>query len=92
MSGRATKITLEKISPYLAKGLGISDEALAQCFSPATREDLDEIVQFRQSLFGGDAPWDDKSYLDWRYSFDGIGTEQNCIWIFKKESIERCLF
>jgi hypothetical protein len=86
MSGRATKITLEKISPYLAKGLGISDKALAQCFSPATREDLDEIVQFRQSLFGGDAPWDDKSYLDWRYSFDGTGTEQNCIWIFKKES------
>lgn len=80
------KMTLEKISPYLAKSLGMPDEALAQSFAPATREDLDELVRFRLSLFEGDAPWDDKRYLDWRYNFDGTGAERNCMWVFRKES------
>jgi hypothetical protein len=80
------KMTLERISPYLAKSLGMPDEALAQSFAPATREDLDELVRFRLSLFEGDAPWDDKRYLDWRYNFDGTGTERNCMWVFRKES------
>ena len=80
------KMTLEKISPYLAKSLEIPGEALAECFTPASREDLDEIVRFRRSQFTGDAPWDDRSYLEWRYSFDGTGAGKNCIWIFRKES------
>lgn len=80
------KMTLERISPYLAKSLGMTGEQLSQCFSPATTDDLDELARFRQALFDGDAPWDDRSYLEWRYRFDDTGHEKNCIWVFRKDS------
>ncbi len=83
---------LNKISPYLAKSLGMSVEALAQSFQPAGGDDLDELVRFRQALFSGDAPWDDKRYLQWRYSFDGDVSGTSCMWVFKMESkIVGCL-
>lgn len=81
------KMSLKKISPYLAKNLEMSEEALLNSFRPAEIGDLETLVEFRKPLFQGDAPWDDKSYLDWRYSFEGTSDNRNCMWVFKKDSL-----
>lgn len=84
------KLSLEKISPYLAKSLGIEVAALSQCFVRATEADLDEIMMLRTTLYAGDTPWDDRQYLKWRYRFEQ--DSENCLWVFRlTEKLVACI-
>ena len=78
------KLTLDRMSPYLAKSLGLSEEEVIGCFRPATHGDFEQVVALRRALFSGTAPWDDCAYLRWRYDFSENESEvANRFWIFK---------
>ena len=50
------KLTLDRMSPYLAKSLGLSEEEVIGCFRPATHGDFEQVVALRRALFSGTAP------------------------------------
>jgi len=80
------KLTLDRLSPYLAKSLGLSREAMLGCFRPATHGDFEQVVSLRRTLFTGTPRWDDNAYLRWRYDFsDDESAVVNRFWIFKRD-------
>jgi len=74
-------MSLDRISPYLAKTLGIPKESMYQCFLPASFADIDDLLDLRKALFEGKAPWNDRDYISWRYFSE---SNENNIWVFKK--------
>ncbi|MDX2506727.1 MAG: hypothetical protein QNL62_19945 [Gammaproteobacteria bacterium] len=86
------KLTLQKVSRYVSKGLNINLDKIQDCFSPATKKDLDGLIIFRKNNFKSPPLWDDRSYLQWRYSFDENTDNNNKIWVFKSDdNILACL-
>ena len=86
------KLSLQKVSQYVSKGLNINPDKMQDCFSPATNIDLEGLIELRTNLFESQPLWDDKSYLKWRYSFDDNSDNHNKIWLFKIDSnIVACL-
>jgi len=79
------KLTLDRLGPYLAKSLGLSEEAMLGCFRPATRGDFEQVVALRRTLFTRTPRWNDNAYLRWRYDFsDDQSPVVNRFWIFKR--------
>ena len=80
-------LSLQKVSRYVSKGLNINPDDIQNCFSPATKEDLDGLIKLRKSILKSQLLWDDRSYLEWRYSFDENTDNHNKIWVFKNGNI-----
>jgi hypothetical protein len=86
------KLSLQKVSRYVSKGLNVNLDTIQDCFSPATKKDLDGLIVFRKNNFKSPPLWNDRSYLQWRYSFDENTDNNNKIWVFKSDdNILACL-
>lgn len=86
------KLSLQKVSRYVSKGLNINLDNIQDYFSPATKKDLDSLITFRKNNFKSPPLWDDRRYLQWRYSFDENTDNNNKIWVFKSDdNILACL-
>jgi len=76
----------------VSKGLNIDPDEIQNCFLPASKNDIDDLIKLRKNFLNGQPLWDDRSYLEWRYSFDESSENHNRIWIFKKDNnILACL-
>lgn len=79
-------LNINTISNYVSRFLDVDIEKLPDHFAPAKKDDFEKLIKFRESLFQRGAPWDDATYIKWRYTFDPEAQEKNNIWIFKKNN------
>lgn len=58
---------LKRLSKVLAKSFGITDVELLSSFKPARKDQLKEVCQLRQQVYGDFDLAEDERYLYWRY-------------------------
>lgn len=79
----------DKITRVLARALAKSPDELRQSFAPASNDEFESIVDFRQQNMGDHLKWDDRVYLRWRYDFvsDNYSTsdKKNRLWRVKMD-------
>jgi len=86
------KLSLQKVSRYVSKGLNINPDTIQDCFSPATKKDFEGLIELRNDLSKNQSLWDDRSYLKWRYSFNDEAENHNKMWVFRiDDRILACL-
>lgn len=76
------RLSFEKTSAIVARGLGLRPAELEASFEFAGEDALPDIIKMRRVIFGLDNPGKDERYLRWRYQFDD--PEQNGLWVFKR--------
>ena len=58
-----------RTTTLVARALGITPDELRDSFQAATLDHLPGVIRLRNKVRS--APWDDASYLRWRYDFEG---------------------
>ncbi|MDO9237600.1 MAG: GNAT family N-acetyltransferase [Aquabacterium sp.] len=77
-------LSLDKAATLVARGLGMSQEELAQAFRPATMADLPQILALRRAVLTDDLVWDDAAYLSWRYKLGRPGEGAGECWVLTR--------
>lgn len=65
----------------MAKSFGLTDSELLANFKPAREDQLKQVCQLRQQVFGGFDPQEDERYLKWRYL--SHPKCDSCLWVFE---------
>lgn len=65
-------LSYDKVTKIITKALSITTDTLRESFSPATDEELPQIIQFRRDFSQASEKWNDESYLRWRYDFSPL--------------------
>lgn len=81
-------MSLETVTPIIARFLGLKQEDLLRHFYPASEHHLPQILGMRQKFISHTLE-DDEAYLRWRYNFSawepGQELNENRIWVFTKD-------
>lgn len=67
----------------VARGLGMTADALTSAFRPARLDDLPDIVALRQRGIDTRILWDDTAYLSWRYRLGRPGEGLGELWVVR---------
>jgi hypothetical protein len=73
------------LSRYISQALGLSEEACAEAYCPATPSQLPQILALRRSVNGDDIWWDDERFVQWRYFSRLTGGTGVPYWVFTKD-------
>lgn len=67
----------------VARGLGMTPDALTSAFRPARLDDLADVVALRQRGIDTRILWDDTAYLAWRYRLGRPGEGLGELWVVR---------
>ena len=76
--------SFERLSPYVGKALGLSEEALAQAYRPARESEIPQILGLRHSV-DREMWWDDDSFVRWRYFSRRTESGESTYWVFVRD-------
>jgi len=76
--------SFDRLAPYVGKALGLSEDALAQAYRPATESEIPQILALRKSV-DREMWWEDESFVRWRYFTRHTESGQIPYWVFVKD-------
>jgi len=76
--------SFERLSPYVGKALGLSEDALAQAYRPARESEIPQVLDLRRSV-DHEMWWDDASFVRWRYFSRRTESGESTYWVFVRD-------
>jgi hypothetical protein len=73
--------SFERLTPYVGRALGLSEDALSRACRPARPSELPAVLALRRSVLA-EMWWDDDRFVRWRYF---SGAAEPPFWVFVKD-------